>query len=149
MRKFIMLWSFLAVLTAICLSHAAERPAEWTKVRNEYVAEGHDFCEICGSKKDIEVHHVKPWAKWPDLRYEKSNLITLCRSKYWGFDCHWAVGHGGNTRWENPWVRDDVKYLKDLISKDKNAITDGRSDEYLKYIRARVKEFNNIGNKGL
>jgi 5-methylcytosine-specific restriction endonuclease McrA len=36
-------------------------------------------CQKCGATKTyLTVHHIKSWAKYPDLRYEKSNGITLC-----------------------------------------------------------------------
>jgi HNH endonuclease len=43
-------------------------------------------CQKCGykplDKKGLHVHHVKPYALYPNLRVEKSNGITLCE------DCH-------------------------------------------------------------
>ena len=42
-------------------------------------------CRKCKSKKFLEVHHIKPWAKFKKLRFKVSNGITLCRS------CHAKV----------------------------------------------------------
>lgn len=39
-------------------------------------------CQMCGSSKRLEVHHIKPYAAYPELRQELSNGITLCH------DCH-------------------------------------------------------------
>ena len=39
-------------------------------------------CALCGSKKDLEVHHVYPFQDYPLLGICISNGITLCR------DCH-------------------------------------------------------------
>ena len=50
-------------------------------------------CQHCGSKKNIQAHHIIPWAKTrneQELRYNVKNGITLCRS------CH-LKAHGG--RW--------------------------------------------------
>lgn len=33
----------------------------------------------CLSKKRIQVHHIKTWAKYPGLRFVVANGITLCR----------------------------------------------------------------------
>lgn len=33
----------------------------------------------CASKKRLEVHHIKTWSKYPSLRLEMSNGITLCK----------------------------------------------------------------------
>lgn len=32
----------------------------------------------CKSKKRLHVHHIRPWSKASSLRFEPSNLITLC-----------------------------------------------------------------------
>lgn len=39
-------------------------------------------CQKCGAKGYIEPHHIKGWSKYPKLRYEVKNGITLCK------DCH-------------------------------------------------------------
>jgi 5-methylcytosine-specific restriction endonuclease McrA len=39
-------------------------------------------CVWCGSTKQIEADHIKPWALYPALRYELSNGRTLCH------ECH-------------------------------------------------------------
>ena len=39
-------------------------------------------CIWCGSKKDIEADHIKPFAIFPELRFAIDNGRTLCR------DCH-------------------------------------------------------------
>lgn len=36
------------------------------------------------------MHHIKPWRLNPALRFERSNLVALCR------DCHIEKAHGGN-----------------------------------------------------
>jgi 5-methylcytosine-specific restriction endonuclease McrA len=33
----------------------------------------------CGSKKNIKVHHILTWAKYPHLRFDVKNGICLCR----------------------------------------------------------------------
>jgi len=35
-------------------------------------------CVICGRDSSI-CHHVKRWSKYPDLRYEPSNGVVLCK----------------------------------------------------------------------
>lgn len=44
--------------------------------------------EDCDSKRGIYLHchHIKSWAKFPELRYEVSNGLTLC------VDCHLKKG---------------------------------------------------------
>lgn len=49
------------------------------------VFERDDFtCQICGDSGggNLNAHHVKEWAKYPELRFNLDNGITLCK------DCH-------------------------------------------------------------
>ena len=49
-------------------------------------------CQECGSKKNLEAHHIIPWAECTyEQKYDLNNGITLCRS------CHdkvhqWRAG---------------------------------------------------------
>lgn len=38
-------------------------------------------CLVCLSRGvRLEIHHIKTWSEYPELRYEVSNGITLCKS---------------------------------------------------------------------
>jgi 5-methylcytosine-specific restriction endonuclease McrA len=44
-------------------------------------------CKKCGSRKKLQVHHIKSWATTPQLRYSLLNGITLCKvchGRMWG-----------------------------------------------------------------
>lgn len=42
----------------------------------------------CASKKNLQVHHIRPWSTNASLRYDPLNGITLCKS------CHKKItGH--------------------------------------------------------
>ena len=63
---------------------------ETAKKRNNYkyrkwrdaVIARDGFCLRCGSKENLEVHHIKPFADYPLDRFDISNGITYCH------DCH-------------------------------------------------------------
>ena len=47
-------------------------------------------CQLCGKKgKRLNAHHIKPWAYYPDLRFEIANGITFCEA------CHKKVHRDG------------------------------------------------------
>ena len=50
-----------------------------------FEAQGHK-CPLCGAEfkdfRKMEAHHVLPWCRFPELRYNKKNIVMLCH------DCH-------------------------------------------------------------
>jgi HNH endonuclease len=44
-------------------------------------------CQKCNLTENLQAHHIKEWAKYPDLRFDINNGLTLC------IDCHGLV-HG-------------------------------------------------------
>ena len=74
------------------------RSPKWRHVRQEFLKD-HDFCKYCGSRDDLEVHHIVPVHIEPDLELVESNLITLCMT--WGKECHLKHGHLGNWKLYN------------------------------------------------
>ena len=59
----------------------------WKKKIQEVFKRDNYSCKDCGYKKETDkkliIHHVKTWAEYPKLRFENSNLVTLCE------ECHW------------------------------------------------------------
>ncbi len=53
-------------------------------------------CVICGSKEKIEMDHIKPYYKYIELRYDITNVRTLCR------ECHIAAKTSGWNLKHNP-----------------------------------------------
>jgi len=47
--------------------------------RSEVFKRDHYTCQLCGcSGGQLNADHIKPWSKFPELRYELSNGRTLC-----------------------------------------------------------------------
>lgn len=87
------------------------RDPRWKSVRAEHL-EGQPLCQACGRGKDVEVHHIVPFSKAPELELEPSNLITLCASP-----CHLVHGHFMSWRRWNPTViRDCERYRMKLLA---------------------------------
>ena len=50
------------------------------------------ICQECGSNKRLNADHIKPWADYPELRYDVDNGRTLC------WECHRKTPTFGNYR---------------------------------------------------
>ncbi len=90
------------------LSSILHSEYQWRKTRNAFIKE-HPNCSICMNNKDIEVHHIRPWNLFPHLRYEFSNLISLCQP------CHFRFGHGRNWKKWNPEINEFAIASKDFL----------------------------------
>lgn len=59
--------------------------SRWRKL-SRAKRDANPFCEHCERdgfvKAASEVHHIKPVSEFPHLKYEWSNLVSICR------DCH-------------------------------------------------------------
>lgn len=42
-------------------------------------------CLLCGNKNNLQVDHIKPWAKFPEERFNMKNCRTLCAK------CHYQI----------------------------------------------------------
>ena len=95
----------------------AKRSSEWGKVRKAFL-EKNSICACCGGTKKLQVHHIKPFHSHPELELEESNLITLCRRKKYGIDCHLLVGHLGWFKNHNPNVLTDSTFVKGRLNEE-------------------------------
>ena len=54
---------------------------------NKVLIRDNYFCQVCGSKKELEAHHLESFSSTPQLRTILSNGITLCQK------CHKNLHH--------------------------------------------------------
>lgn len=60
--------------------------ARWRKLRPLIIKRDGGCCQRCLIKygtinsKDLQVHHIKPRAYYPELIFDETNLITLCKT---------------------------------------------------------------------
>ena len=62
------------------------RSSQWPAVRKNFLMEN-PVCEICFSRKNINVHHKVPVHIDKTKELLNTNLVTLCR------ECHWIFAH--------------------------------------------------------
>lgn len=92
-----------------------KRSPKWRAIEKEFLAQ-HPVCEICGSNKNLNVHHKKPFHLFPELELDLNNLVTLCMDKN---ECHLLIGHGGSYKKYCPNIDEYIrKYKEKEMSKD-------------------------------
>lgn len=94
------------------------RSGAWARVRAEHLRR-EPACIACGRDKDLEVHHIRPYAKFPELELDDGkdgtgtdgNLCTLCADP-----CHLVFGHLYDFRARyNLRVREDAGSIRERI----------------------------------
>ena len=54
----------------------------WKELAKSILKRDGYCCRKCGTRNAVgnrlEVHHIKPWSAYPELRFEQTNLMTLC-----------------------------------------------------------------------
>ena len=103
----IVLYDILAVPQQPMLGEL--RSPHWTKTRTEHLLI-EPACMICGTKKNLNVHHIKPYHKWPKLELVQKNLITLCETP--GQNHHFILGHLRDWSSWNEHIREWVDIFK-------------------------------------
>lgn len=85
---------------------SSERSSKWWTTRCEHI-KNNPSCIACGTKKDVQVHHIVPVSVDPSKELAKNNLCTLCQH------CHFVFGHLHNYKNYNPEViRDCQEHYK-------------------------------------
>jgi hypothetical protein len=88
--------------------HGKPRSPKWPAVERAFKAE-YPLCEVCGSDKNVEIHHRVPFHVDPSKELDFGNLITLCSNS----SCmsHLTLGHLGSYKQSNPHIREDSTLL--------------------------------------
>lgn len=60
---------------------------EGTAWRKAVLERDHYYCRLCHSRRNLEVHHIKRFGTYPELRWSVDNGVTLCH------DCHVKFRH--------------------------------------------------------
>ena len=66
-------------------------------------------CAWCGARRWLQVHHIKPVSKNPELAADTNNMLTLCGHR----GCHRVIGHYGDFRRINPHAPAACAYFGD------------------------------------
>ena len=64
-----------------------QRSPKWPAFRARFIAKHGAECAACGSKSDLNLHHVIAFHDDPSKELDEDNCLVLCR------DCNWRVGH--------------------------------------------------------
>lgn len=86
----------------------------WKKLRKSVIKRDNEACQRCLIKNNffttdnLQVHNIKPRVKYkgvngyPDLRFDESNLVTLCQS----CNTHLYIREELDFNWEVPdgWI---------------------------------------------
>ena len=73
-------------------------------------------CKICGSRKNLEVHHIFPLSIFPEYQIETWNGITLCEK------CHRKIRHK-EIQYKNQFIKNIFKMSKKRISPHQNQLS--------------------------
>ncbi len=80
----------------------AKRSSKWPAVRREHLRK-HPKCEVCGTTKRLQVHHIHPIHLERVGELEPSNLLTVCATH------HLLFGHFLNWHSFNLYVVEDAE----------------------------------------
>lgn len=90
----------------------APRSSQWGSFRNEFLKK-HPYCEACGVKAET-AHHIKSFARNPELELSESNLCALCD------ECHLVLAHLKSFKRLDEDIRNVVKLFRAKVEKQRN-----------------------------
>lgn len=90
----------------------ASRSPQWPVIRAAHLLK-EPFCQVCGGKTKLNVHHIRPFHLHPELELDDNNLITLCTGSSNTLNCHVRFGHWDNFKDKyNPQIRTEAPKWK-------------------------------------
>lgn len=90
----------------------AVRSPKWSTVRKQHL-EKQPYCQACGKRVKLEVHHIVPVHLDPEKELDPDNLITLCDSY-----CHLTFGHLMDYKsWNRDVIKDSNAFYQKVQSK--------------------------------
>lgn len=97
---------------------------DWRKTR-EYrkwrigVIRRDKVCQICGSRKHRQAHHMNSGSYFPDERTDLDNGVCLCGSCHTQFHCNYKRSFRQKcTKYDFENFKTLVMYLKSIFNKD-------------------------------
>lgn len=86
----------------------AQRNPKWGEFRKKIIKD-HPYCAICNTKWFLEAHHIKLFNEFPELEFEKKNIVILCRRHHfeWG---HLFLFKRGNSE-----IIKDIERIKNRL----------------------------------
>lgn len=90
------------------------RSSQWPRLRREVITSV-GKCELCGGRKSLVPHHIKPFHLFPELELERDNLVVLCEAERFGINCHLFAGHIGDFKAYNPVVLATVAQMREML----------------------------------
>jgi 5-methylcytosine-specific restriction endonuclease McrA len=85
------------------------RNAKWSQVQKKFLKLNGE-CAVCGARKRLEAHHIRPHHVFPELELDVDNLITLCSAH------HLSFGHLMSYKSYNVNVVEDAKIWRAKIA---------------------------------
>lgn len=122
------------------------RSDKWNEIEKQKLALV-PYCEACGSKIGLQVHHIVPFnfcvrLGRPALELSLDNLIVLCETERGKLEenHHLALGHFFNFKSGNINVRRDAQKYKNLTAEQIKKSSDFENEEQI----GKLKEFEKM-----
>ena len=113
--------------------------ANWRKTRDYRVwritvIRRDKVCQICGSMKNRQAHHMNHATYFPDQRFDPNNGICLCN------ECHKIFHTSFKRSYRKKCTKEDFRQFIELFMRAKsNSICDKLDSKHLAELRERIK----------